>query len=466
MQLKGDRLPYGTSRGKSRPWRIASLLALIAGGILFAQMVQRQQVKPLFLPTPTPTRTPLSYQQEAEAHFSAGDLGRAIGAYRQAVLLAPQEAALWAELARIQTYSSASLTTAEDQRTRMSEARQSIDQAVAVDEDSARAWAIRILVYDWSAGLELDDPVERERLLLEAGNAWAIASRLNPNDPLAVAFNAELSVDEERFEPALQQVELALQLDPTSLDVHRVYGTVLESNGYYDQAIAAYERALEINPNLTFLYLRIGSNHRRQGRTEQALTTFDRAATINAQLGIEDPVPYLAIGRTYLQEGQFFIAARNLETAVSIAPNDPNLLGFLGIIYFKARNYEFASTALYCAVHGCSPAEQALSLCAEGEAVPTEAEGRQISGLLQPMSILDCTPAEPDPRILGVRQLALESSTLEYYYTYASVLAFLDLCVDADQVFRQLESSYGTDPIVASIVAEGRGLCASAASTP
>ncbi|HEX9677128.1 MAG TPA: tetratricopeptide repeat protein, partial [Anaerolineales bacterium] len=342
MQLKGDRLPYGTSRGKSRPWRIASLLALIAGGILFAQMVQRQQVKPLFLPTPTPTRTPLSHQQEAEAHFSAGDLGRAIGAYRQAVLLAPQEAALWAELARIQTYSSASLTTAEDQRTRMSEARQSIDQAVAVDEDSARAWAIRILVYDWSAGLELDDPVERERLLLEAGNAWAIASRLNPNDPLAVAFNAELSVDEERFEPALQQVELALQLDPTSLDVHRVYGTVLESNGYYDEAIAAYERALEINPNLTFLYLRIGSNHRRQGRTEQALATFDRAATINAQLGIEDPVPYLAVGRTYLQEGQFFIAARNLETAVSIAPNDPNLLGFLGIIYFKARNYEFA----------------------------------------------------------------------------------------------------------------------------
>jgi tetratricopeptide (TPR) repeat protein len=337
---------------------------------------------------------------------------------------------------------------------------------VAVDEDSARAWAIRILVYDWSAGLELDDPAERERLLLEANNSESTASRLDPNDPLAVAFRAELYVDQERFEPALQQAEVAIELDPTSLDVHRVYGTVLESNGYYDEAIAAYERALEINPNLTFLYLRIGSNHRRQGRTEQALATFDRAATINAQLGIQDPVPYLAIGRTYLQEGQFFIAARNLETAVSIAPNDPNLMGFLGIIYFKARNYEFASTALYCAVHGCSPAEQALALCAEGEAVPTEAEARQISELLQPMSILDCTPAQPDPRIAGIRQLALESSTLEYYYTYASVLAFLDLCVDADQVFRQLESSYGTDPIVASIVAEGRGLCAGAASTP
>src|SRR3990172_3410121 len=123
MQLKGDRLPFGTSRGKFRPGRIVMLLALIAGGILSAQMVQRQQVKPLFLPTPTPPRAPLSYQQEAEAHFSAGDLGRAIEAFRQAVLLAPQEAALWAELARIQTYSSASLTTAHDQRTRTALAR-------------------------------------------------------------------------------------------------------------------------------------------------------------------------------------------------------------------------------------------------------------------------------------------------------------------------------------------------------
>jgi hypothetical protein len=59
--------------------------------------------------------------------------------------------------------------------------------------------------------------------------------------------------------------------------------------------------------------------------------------------------------------------------------------------------------------------------------------------------------------------MALESSTLEYYYTYASVLAFLNLCEDAAQVFQQLESGYAADPIVASIVAEGRGLCSASA---
>lgn len=465
MQLKGDQLPFGSSQRSFRPQRIVALLVMIAAGVMLVQLIQSRQVKPLFLPTATPTRTPLSYQQEAEAHFSAGDLGRAIEAYRQAVLLAPQEAMLWAELARIQTYSSASLTTAEDQRARLAEAQRSIDQAVSVNEDSARAWAIRTLVYDWSAGLELDDPVERERLLLEADRSQATATRLDPNDPLALAFRAELSVDQQRFEPALLQIEQALELDPESLDVRRVYGTVLESNGYYDDAIEAYQSALEINPNLTFLYLRIGANHRRQGRIEQALTAFDKAATINAQLSIEDPVPYLAIGRTYLQEGQFFIAARNLESAVRIAPNDANLMGFLGIIYFKARNYEFASTALYCAVDGCTLGEQIFALCAQEESNAEERQGSRIAELLQPLSILDCSLAEPDPRLQGVRPLALESSSLEYYYTYGSVLAFLDLCDDADVVFQELEGSYGTDPIVASIVEEGRGLCLGSATT-
>lgn len=96
-----------------------------------------------------------------------------------------------------------------------------------------------------------------------------------------------------------------------------------------------------------------------------------------------------------------------------------------------------------------------------------EAQGSRIADLLQSLSILDCSLAEPDPRLQGVRGLELESSSLEYYYTYASVLAFLDLCTDAEQVFQQLDLAYGTDPIVESIIAEGRDLClGSAASSP
>ncbi len=443
MHLKGDRFRFGAQRGITRPWRVAVLLGLIATGILLTRLVQAGRVEPLFLPTATPTRSAFSYRQEAEAHFSAGDLDQAINAYQRAVLMAPAEAALWAELARVQTYSSALITTAEGRRERLAEARASIDQAVQIDEDSARAWAIRILVYDWSATASADYS-ERERLLLEASNSSANATRLDPNDPLAVAFDAELWVDQERFEPAIARAEDAIALDQNSMDAYRVYGTVLESNGRYDDAIAAYEKAVEINPNLTFLYLRIGANHRRQGREEQALEFFDKAATINEQLGIQDPIPFQAIGRTYLQQGQFFIAARNLETAVSFAPNDPELLGFLGIIYFKARNYESAEIAFRCAVRGCDTEAQVIALCGE-------------------LEILDCNLQSPDPRFEGIQALALEPQTLEYFYTYGSVLAYNDQdgskCRDAEAVFQELMAEFGEDAIVRSIVDEDRAIC-------
>ncbi len=138
------------------------------------------------------------------------------------------------------------------------------------------------------------------------------------------------------------------------------------------------------------------------------------------------------------------MAARNLETAVSIAPNNPELLGFLGVIYFKARNYENAEIALRCAVSGCSLMEQVDAVCGD-------------------LDILACDRQSPDPRFSGVQGLALEGRTLEYFYTYGSVLAFNNRCTDAEPVFRTLDAGFGTDAVVSAIVAEGRAICASAA---
>jgi tetratricopeptide (TPR) repeat protein len=54
----------------------------------------------------------------------------------------------------------------------------------------------------------------------------------------------------------------AVDRDPTSMDVHRIYGYMFESIGNYGQAIEQYKDAIHINPNLTFIYLRIGANYR------------------------------------------------------------------------------------------------------------------------------------------------------------------------------------------------------------
>ena len=439
MQLKGDRMPFA-GESRSRPVRVVLLLALIAGGILLTRLVEAGRVKPLLLPTATPTRTAFSFQEEGEAHFSAGNLDKAIQAYQQAVREEPGNAELWARLARIQTYSSALMPTEVERTLRLEQARASADRAVEVDSDSDLAWAIRALVYDWNAGAqEVDSPL-RDEYFTTAEASVAHAQLLNSENPLALAFEAELDVDQLRYAEALDKIQAALALDPNNLDVQRVYGTVLEGNGDYEGAIEAYEAAAELAPNLTFLYLRIGANYRRLGRVAEALDAFAKAERINLQLGIQDPIPYLAIGRTYLQDGEFFIAARNLEQAVLIDPGNPELLGFLGVIYFKARNYENSEATLSCAVDGCDDAQHALLLC-------------------ETLVILDCTEEGEDLRASGVVGLELDADSLEYYYTFGSLLAFERKCDEAEAVFLRLESEYRTDPIVAAIVAEGRALC-------
>lgn len=451
MQLRGDRMPFGGGESRSRPWRVAVLLALIGGGILLTRLVEAGRVEPLFLPTATPTRTAFSYQEEGEAQFSAGKLEKAIDAYQQATRLEPEDARLWAKLARIQTYFSAQMPTKQERNNRLEQAKASADRAVAVDEDNDLAWAVRALVYDWLAGAE-EATATREEYFTIAETSAKRALFLEPDNALALAYEAEVLVDQQRYAEGLDKIEEALARDPNSLDVQRVYGTVLESNGDYEGAIEAYTRAANLAPNLTFLYLRIGANYRRlagneaslaerQLLMEQALDSFNRAARINEQLEIQDPVPYLAIGRTYLQDGQFFIAARNLERAVLIDPSNPELLGFLGVIYFKARNYENAEATLRCAVSGCDDRDHAKLLC-------------------ETLAILDCADEEPVLQAAGVNGLELESTSLEYYYTYGSMLASKKECEGAEAVFRQLELVYGTDPVVAAIVLEGRVICA------
>jgi len=101
--------------------------------------------------------------------------------------------------------------------------------------------------------------------LLQADQEAILALHLDNSNTLALAFYAEVLVDEQKWTQAEQEIKQAVDRDPTLMDVHRVYAYVLESLGEYNQAIQEYDKAIAIAPNLTFLYLRAGANYRRLG---------------------------------------------------------------------------------------------------------------------------------------------------------------------------------------------------------
>ncbi len=431
----------------SNPYRIFSLLLLIFGGIWLVRQLESGAIRRPFTPTPTPTRIAQSYALEADAQFAVGQLDSAIQAYQEAARVDPSNAEYWAKLARIQTYSSALLTTDEQQRDRLQEALASIEKAVELAPDDSLTHAIHAFVLDWNANSILFGEQQAADYLLQAEQAAVRAIQLDNQNTLALAFYAEILVDEQKWNQAEQYILQAIEKDEDLMDVHRVYAYVLESLGQYNQAIQEYDKALALAPNLTFLYLRAGANYRFLGFRsaneesqnqlfEKSLEYFAKAARINEQLGIEDPVPYLSIAKTYSQQGEFFIAARNVQRALEIDPANADIYGQLGIIYFKSRNYEGSIPALKCAIRGCTAEESC--------------DGRG-----------GCGPNDEPAEVIG---LPLSANTVVYYYTYGSVLAALsrpkqNYCDEALQVMSEVRAQFSDQADIMGIVQAGEAIC-------
>jgi tetratricopeptide (TPR) repeat protein len=384
-------------------------------------------------------------------------LEAAITAYREAVKGDPANAQLLAQLARIQVYSSAMLVKDEEIKARLAEALESAKQAVDLAPDDSFTHAIYAFALDWNANPTLiTDDREIQKLLSKAENEAVRALQLDNTNTLALAFYAEILVDEQKWTQAEQYIQQALDRDSTLMDVHRVHAYVLESLGEYALAIEAYDRAIAITPNLTLLYQRAGANYRRLAFDspnetvqtelyEKSLEYFDKTATINKQLDIKDPGPYLSIAKTYSQMGQFFVAIRNVQKTIEFEPGNAVLYGELGVLYHKNRNYETGILALGCAVRGCTAEEScpARGDCGTGD-----------------------TPAE-------VKGLDLSINTIYYYDIYASELAALskppkvNYCPEALAIASEIEASeFDSDPNIAADIVVVRNICSFAPEAP
>ena len=437
MQLTGRNPTFRKQRSTSNPYRVMALLTLLVISLFLLRAVETEKIESPFLPTAVPTRSAESFALEGETHFFAGNLDAAIAAFQQAVALAPDDAALWSEMARIQVYSSTLQITDEEKANRLAEALASIDRAIAVAPDDSTSHAVRAFVLSWYSSPDYVGE-NASTMLTEAEQEAVQALTIDNQNTLALAYYAEVLTDQGKWNQADQYIRQALERDATLMDVHRVNAYVQESLGYYGDAITSLKLASEITPNLTFLLIRIGVNYRQLKQYDQALEYFSKAATINEQLGIQDPIPYIAIGKTYAQIGEFFIASRNMQKALRFNPYNADIYGQLGMVYFKSRNYESAIPALQCAVRGCDA---------------------EIS-----CDVRECDPStDPSIQITG---LPLSGTTVTYYFTYGSVLAgmhrpFNDYCSEAVIILDEVRAGFSQDETIMQIVEASEQVCAS-----
>lgn len=308
--------PQPRKKRRSSPVRVVILLLLIGFSLYVYGLIKEERIESPFVPTPTPTRSAMSYASEAEDLYRQGKLGQAIIVYEQAIALDPDNVLFYIPLARLLTLEGKTL-----------EAIRRAQRAIDMAPESAPAWAALGTAYDW------DGQVPES---IEACNR---AIELDPTYAEGYACLAEAYADAMRWAEATETAQTAIELDERSVIAHRNYGYVLEIQGNWTQAIAQYERALEIHPNLPYLHIALGQNYRALGNIDAALSQFERAAEIdpqNAQANFE-------LGWTYLINlGEYQQAETYLQQAVETNPEFGRAFGSLAIAYWSRRNYEDA----------------------------------------------------------------------------------------------------------------------------
>ncbi len=305
---------------RSNPWRVLFLLLVITAGIYFYVRIQQKEIESPFIPTPTPTLSAAFYRTKADGLYLEGDLDGAIAAYEQAVQLDPGNVSLTVPLVRLLAIQGWTNDTLAERAIEMGE------QAVAQAPESAPAWAVLGMAYDWDGRVA------------EAVDACERAVELDPAYAEAYAYLAEAYVDDGQLTRAVEAARTALELDPRSVDANRANGLLMEVMGNWSAAVVSYRQALDIHPNLAYIYIDLGRNYLYLSDTGSAIESFRRATELDPQRA--DALDQL--GWTYYAIQDYERAQTYLAQAIEVAPDYGPAYGHLGLAYYVRRNYEDA----------------------------------------------------------------------------------------------------------------------------
>lgn len=386
MYLSGSKWSMTRKKRPSNPLRLILLVALV-GAAIYVNQVVVPVTPPLFVSTPTPTRSPDSFINEALTMVKQGKFTLAEAAYQQAIQANPKNINIYLDLARQQVLYG-----------KFDSALENTDNALLLNNNNSLAHAVR----GWAMGRKGD--------YLPAEAELRKAIEIDPGNALAYAYYAEVLAQQQTdnkgdlttIDKMIEMSRKAQQNGPDLMETHRSRGLVLEVTSNYSEAITELEAALTINDNLADLHLALGRNYKAVDppQYDKAIEQFNRAIALKP----DDPLPYLYTARTYLTAGEFAKAIQYANQAIQQDPTDPLLYANLGTMLYRLGSYPEAVVPLRLATRG--------GVAETGE---------------------------------EVKGMPMDGTTVEYYARYGLALAHTSQCGEALQISQTILQAFPTD---------------------
>ncbi|HKV96087.1 MAG TPA: tetratricopeptide repeat protein [Gammaproteobacteria bacterium] len=221
----------------------------------------------------------------------------AVATFERAVAIAPQYAQAWGRLAEAE----AQLPFYEPYTPKdaLSKALSSAQRALSLDPNTASAYValgvVHSLRWQWA----------------QADMDFHHALALAPNDAETVNQHAQFLFTVGQLEPALDEINRALKLDPLSAVIGVIRGAILTALHRFDEAQAQLETTLKLHPDSVYTHLRamflaIELHHFEKAEAEMRVA---------AKLAGNDPDATALLVRGIADPGQRTAAVRVLATS-------------------------------------------------------------------------------------------------------------------------------------------------------
>jgi len=220
---------------------------------------------------------------------------------QRAVEIDPQFGLAWVDLAWANFY------LANDE-----EAERALNQALALDNAPAEAYATQTLFAAAMAGNE--DDVDFEQL--------ERALAMNPNSSDVLFMMGSGLSSQGRPEEALVYFDKALEIDPLAYGRRVTYALTLHRVGRFAETERQLRTVLEFKPEFAYGYLELGNLYWETGRLAEAVPQVRKAIALDP-----DPTGYPGIlGRILLDLGDVATADRLISRIESLGPGTPQAL--------------------------------------------------------------------------------------------------------------------------------------------
>jgi TolB-like protein/tetratricopeptide (TPR) repeat protein len=245
------------------------------------QPVRRLSPNTVHASSPEVVNSRHAYHQAKFAWGSRGDLRSSITFFERAIHDDPTYAEAYAGLAAATAIIGQVPNDGMPPREANPKAKEAAQRALQLNPRLAEAHAVLgnvAMSYEWD--------------LAVAEKELRRAIELNPNDPTAHEWYAQMLIVEGRNPEVLSETRHALDLDPVSPIFHAVLAEAYYYGRAYDAAIEEAQQVVKLHPDFLPAQFWLGSAYREKKMYPQAIERFQRAR----QLSDDNPAMVMAYG--------------------------------------------------------------------------------------------------------------------------------------------------------------------------